>query len=120
MRRSPNGTREQVPDLVLQHPIGRQPNRIAVALGFEELVNLGVGEGGIGSEVPALHRATIRVITGSSTSRQPSALWTFPDRRALRSRSPNWLNTNNGCSRGSRNGRYRRCPPAPLRWALAR
>src|SRR5262249_61711602 len=34
--------------------------------------------------------------TGLSTSSQPSALCTLPARRAQRSRSPNWLNTNSG------------------------
>src|SRR6516225_3182532 len=35
-----------------------------------------------------------RRMTGLSTSSQPSALCTLPGRKAQRSRSPNWLNTN--------------------------
>ena len=37
-----------------------------------------------------------RATTGSRTSFQPSALCTLPGRRAQRSTSPNWLNTNSG------------------------
>src|SRR5216683_1686465 len=50
-RRSTDGTREQVSDLALQDGVGRQPDRIAVALGFEELVDLRVGEGRIAAEI---------------------------------------------------------------------
>jgi hypothetical protein len=37
LRWSPDRTLEQVSDLALQDGVGRQPDRIAVALGFEEL-----------------------------------------------------------------------------------
>ena len=40
--RSPDRALEQVSDPVLQHPIGRQPDRVADALGFEVLVHLGL------------------------------------------------------------------------------
>ena len=45
LRRSPDRTLEQVSDLALQDGVGRQPDRIAVALGFEELVDLRIGKG---------------------------------------------------------------------------
>src|SRR6516164_5582106 len=59
VRRSPDWTLEQVSDLVLQDPIGRQPDRITHALGFEELVDLRVGEGRIATKIAALHRAPV-------------------------------------------------------------
>jgi len=45
LRRSPDRVFEQVADPALQHAVGRQPDRIAGALGFEELVHLRVGKG---------------------------------------------------------------------------
>jgi hypothetical protein len=50
MRRPTDRALEQVPDLALQDVIGRQPDRIAVSLGFEELVDLWVREGRVASE----------------------------------------------------------------------
>ena len=41
---------EQVADPVLQDPIGRQPDCVANALGFDELVNLGIGEGRVAAK----------------------------------------------------------------------
>ena len=54
VRRSPDWALEQVSDLVLQDPIGRQPDRITHALGFEELVDLRVGEDRIASKIAPL------------------------------------------------------------------
>src|SRR5207248_7203186 len=59
LRRSPDRTLEQVSDLALQDGVGRQPDRIAVALGFEELVDLRVGEGCVAAEIAPLHRAPV-------------------------------------------------------------
>ena len=59
MRRSPDRALEQVSDPVLQDPVGRQPDRVADALGFEELVDLRVGEGRIAAEIEPLHRAPV-------------------------------------------------------------
>src|SRR5215469_14506730 len=42
-----------------------------------------------------------RAITGSSTTRQPSALWTLPGRKAHRSASPSWFDTNTGVIAGA-------------------
>ena len=39
--------------------IGRQPDRVADALGFEELVHLGIGEGRVAPEIEALHDAPV-------------------------------------------------------------
>jgi hypothetical protein len=59
MRRSPDRALQQVADLALQDGVGRQPDRIAVALGFEELVDLRVSEGRITSEIETLHGVTV-------------------------------------------------------------
>jgi hypothetical protein len=40
-------------DTFLKNLIGRQPDRILVSIRFEELVDLGVCEGGIGAQVAA-------------------------------------------------------------------
>src|ERR1700693_3486433 len=58
-RRSTDGTREQVADLALQDGGGWQSDRIAVALGFEELVDLRIGEGRVAAEIAPLHRALV-------------------------------------------------------------
>jgi hypothetical protein len=44
MRRSADRALEQVSNPILQNAVTRQPDRIADALGFEELVHLGIGE----------------------------------------------------------------------------
>jgi hypothetical protein len=59
MRRSPNRALEQVSDLALQDAVGRQPDCITHPLGFEELIDLGVGEGRITSEIQPLHDAAV-------------------------------------------------------------
>ena len=59
VRRSPGRALQQVSDLVLQDPVGRQSNRIAHALGFEELVDLGIGEGRVASEIKPLHPVSV-------------------------------------------------------------
>ena len=73
----------------LQDAVGRQPDRVADALGFEKLVHLGVAESRIAAEVEALHDPPVAGNTGSSTARQPSALCTLPGVKAHRSTSPN-------------------------------
>src|SRR3712207_8848128 len=42
-----------------QHPVGRQPDRVLHAPGFEELVQLRPGEGGVSAEVEVLHPAPV-------------------------------------------------------------
>ena len=59
MRRAPNRAVEQVSDLALQDAVGRQADCITHALEFEELVDLGVGEGRIASEIQPLHDAAV-------------------------------------------------------------
>jgi len=44
-----------VPDPALQYAVGRQPDRVADALGFEKPIHLGIGEGRIAPEVETLH-----------------------------------------------------------------
>ena len=53
MRRPTNRTLEKVADALLQQTVGRQPDRVLVVFGLQELVDLGVGKGGIGAEVAA-------------------------------------------------------------------
>src|SRR4051812_18061723 len=96
VRWSPDRSLQQMSDLVLQDLVGRKPDRVAGTLGFKKLVDLGIGEGGVASEIQMLHNTPVTSITGSSTARQPSALWTLPGLSAHRSTSPNWLNTNSG------------------------
>src|SRR6266851_4969237 len=55
IRRSPDRALEQVSDFVLQDAVGRQPDHVTYAFGFKELVNLGVGEGGVAAEIAPLH-----------------------------------------------------------------
>src|SRR3954452_11831965 len=50
---------EQVADPVLQDPIGRQPDCVANALGFDELVNLGIGEGRVAAKKEPLNGASV-------------------------------------------------------------
>ena len=59
MRWSLDRAFEQVSNLVLQDPIGRETDRIAYVLGFEELVHLGIGEGCVSSEIQTLHDAPV-------------------------------------------------------------
>jgi hypothetical protein len=40
-------------------PIGRKPDRVAHALGFEELVHLRIGEGRIAAKIETLHGAPV-------------------------------------------------------------
>ena len=47
VRRPPDRALKQIADPVLQDRIGRQPDCVADALGFEELVHLGISEGRI-------------------------------------------------------------------------
>jgi len=42
-------------DLRLRDRVGRQADGVGVAFGFQELLDLGLGEGGIASEVAAQH-----------------------------------------------------------------
>src|SRR5437868_12298904 len=59
MRRSSDRALEQVSDPVLQYPVGRQADRVADALSFEELVNLGIGEGSVAPKIETLHSAPV-------------------------------------------------------------
>jgi hypothetical protein len=51
MRRSTDRALEQVCYLFLQDPVGRQPDPVAHAFDFEELVDLRVGEGRVASKI---------------------------------------------------------------------
>src|ERR1700730_13397238 len=59
VRRSSYRTLQQIADSALQDVIGWQPDRVADALGFKKLVDLGIGEGGIAPEVETLHDAAV-------------------------------------------------------------
>src|ERR1700745_2968695 len=52
-------TLEQMTDAALEHRVGGQSDRRAEALRFQEAVNLGQGEGGVGAEAAPLHRIPV-------------------------------------------------------------
>jgi hypothetical protein len=52
VQRSTDRTLEELADLVLQDPVSR-PDRITHAFGFEEFVDLWVGESGVAAEIKA-------------------------------------------------------------------
>src|SRR3954452_829920 len=56
---SPDRALQQISDLILQDLVGRKPDRVAGTLGFEELVNLGIGEGCVTSKIQMLHDAPV-------------------------------------------------------------
>ena len=53
VRRTPDRAREQVADPLLQDLVGGKADRILDPLGFEELVDLGIGEARVGAEIDA-------------------------------------------------------------------
>jgi hypothetical protein len=55
MRWSPDRACHQIADPALQDIVGRQPDRVSNLLSFENLVHLGIDEGGIAPEVEVLH-----------------------------------------------------------------
>ena len=48
-----DGTRQQVGDALLQDRVGRETDSVEEVLGFQKLVDIRLGEGGIPSEVAA-------------------------------------------------------------------
>ncbi len=48
-----DGAGQQMCDLLLQDPVGWHADCVGVAFGFQELVDLGLGEGGIRPDVTA-------------------------------------------------------------------
>jgi hypothetical protein len=59
VRRPPYREVEQITDLVLQYPVGRQPDRVANPFGFEELVILWIRKGRIGAKIETLHGVSV-------------------------------------------------------------
>src|SRR4051794_28407007 len=59
MRWSPDRALQQMSDPILQHLVGRQPDRVAGTLGFEILVDLRIGEGCITPEIQMLYNAPV-------------------------------------------------------------
>ena len=57
--RPPDRALEQVADPVLQDAIGWKPDRIFDPIGFQILVDIGIGEGGIGAEIETLEHFQI-------------------------------------------------------------
>jgi hypothetical protein len=96
LRRAADGTGQQVADPLLQDRVGRQADGVADPLGLEQLVELGLGERRVAAEVEREAAPAVAGDHGLEDGRQPSALCTLPGRKAQRSRSPNWLNTNSG------------------------
>jgi len=58
-RRTTNRALEQILDLLLKNLIGRQPDRVVVVFGLQELIDLWICKGRIGSEVTAFELAPI-------------------------------------------------------------
>ncbi len=50
---------EQIADAFLQDAVGRQPNGVFDPFPFEILVDLGIGEAGVGAEIEARNLAAI-------------------------------------------------------------
>ena len=59
VRRAADRALEQIADPLLQDAVGRKPDRILDPLGFEILVDLGIGEAGVGAEIDARDLAAI-------------------------------------------------------------
>src|SRR4051812_17852508 len=59
VRWSPDRAFEHMPNLVLQDAIGRQADRVASTLGFEQLIYLGIGESGVAPKIQMLHDAPV-------------------------------------------------------------
>src|SRR4051795_582889 len=59
VRWSPDRPLQQMSDLVLQDLVGRKPDRVACTLGFKKLVDLGIGESGVASEIQMFHNAPV-------------------------------------------------------------
>src|SRR5215203_7346334 len=59
VRWSPDRALQKMSDLVLQDLVGRQADRVACTLVFEELVDLGIGEGCVTPEIQMLHDAPV-------------------------------------------------------------
>ena len=53
VRWPPDGAGQQVLNLPLQDRVGRQADGVGVAFGFQEFIDLRLGEGGIGPEIAA-------------------------------------------------------------------
>src|SRR4051794_21259896 len=56
---SPDRSLQQISDLVLPDLVGRKPDRVACTLGFKKLVDLGIGEGCVASEIQMLYDASV-------------------------------------------------------------
>jgi|SRR5260221_14523800 hypothetical protein len=56
-RWSPNRALEQISYLLLQDPVGRQPDHVPHTRGYEELVDLRIGKGRVAAKIAPLHRA---------------------------------------------------------------
>src|SRR3954464_8144232 len=56
---SPDRALQQISDLILQDLVGRKSDRVAGTLGFKKLVDLGIGESSVASEIQMLHNAPV-------------------------------------------------------------
>src|SRR3954463_1084957 len=59
VRWSPDRSLQQISDLILQNLVGRKPDRVAGTLGFQQLVDLGIGESSIASEIQIFHGSPV-------------------------------------------------------------
>ncbi len=96
VRGSSDRTLEQIADPVLEDPVGRQADRIFDPLGFQELVDLRHGERCVSAEIDTRELALVSCNDRLEHAVPAVGAVHVPGRRAQRSRSPNWLNTNSG------------------------
>ena len=92
-----DGARQQVGDVLLKDRVGLETDRVLVALGLDKLIDVRCGERGIASEVAAQVAFPV-TLNDRLQNAAPSvgAVNVARTRSSLRSRSPNWLNTNSG------------------------
>src|SRR3984893_14667881 len=90
VRRPPNRARQQMADPFLQDAVRWQPYCVFDPLGFEKLINFGIGETRVGPEINA---RDLPLVAFDNRLQHTVPLWTLPGRSEHRSRSPNWLNT---------------------------
>ena len=88
---------EQVADAPLRDRIGLEAGRVFEAPGFQEVIEVGYGEGGVApEEAPRYRRAAVSLDPRFQHRAPVVGAGHLPSRRAERSRSPNRLNRNRG------------------------
>ena len=120
VRRPADGPRQQVPDPLLQHRVGRQADGVADPLRLQQLVELGLGERRVAAEPK---RQAALTVAGDHRLQHGApallALCTLPGRRTQRSRSPPSRSATSVPSRTWRRQRCSRLRCSPARSATS-